>query len=108
MRHERVDDTVKVAITPGFVNYQFSSLGVGQWVADWWPSNNGDLDRHFECDPRVVVPRSELFVDARGIRSARRLSQERFEHVLVDVGRRADFDVPYVLAIAFEKASWVL
>jgi hypothetical protein len=36
------------------------------------------------------------------------LSQERFEHVLVDVGRRADFDVPYVLAIAFEKASWVL
>ena len=57
---------------------------------------------------RVVVPRSELFVDARGIRSARRLLQERFEHVLVDVGRRADFDVSYVLAIAFEKASWVL
>jgi hypothetical protein len=36
------------------------------------------------------------------------LSQERFEHVLVDVGGLADFDVPYVLAIAFEKASWVL
>jgi hypothetical protein len=36
------------------------------------------------------------------------LSQERFEHVLVDVGGLADFDVPYVLAIAFEKAPWVL
>jgi len=95
-------------IPSDFVNYLVFFFGRGAVVADWWPSNNGDLDRHFECDPRVVVPRSELFVDGRGIRSARRLSQERFEHVLVDVGRRADFDVPYVLAIAFEKASWVL
>jgi hypothetical protein len=40
-------------------------------------------------------------------RSACRLSQERFEHVLVDVGELADLDVPYVLAIAFEQAPWV-
>jgi len=39
---------------------------------------------------------------------ARRLSEERFEHVLVDVGGFADLYVPYVLAIAFEKASRVL
>jgi hypothetical protein len=94
-------------IPSDFVNYLVFFFGRGAVVADWCPSNNGDLVRQFECDPRVVALRSELFVDA-GNRSARRLSQERFEHVLVDVGRRADFDVPYVLAIAFEKASWVL
>lgn len=38
----------------------------------------------------------------------RRLLQERFEHVFVDVGGLAELDVPYVLAIAFEKAPWVL
>src|SRR6185369_4745376 len=41
-------------------------------------------------------------------RSARRLSQECFEDVLVDVGGFADLHVPYILAIAFEEAPWVL
>jgi hypothetical protein len=30
------------------------------------------------------------------------------EHILIDVGGLADLDVLYVLAIAFEKAAWVL
>jgi hypothetical protein len=36
------------------------------------------------------------------------LDAEGFEHVLVDVGGLADLDVTYLLAIAFEKAAWVL
>ena len=36
------------------------------------------------------------------------LSQECLEHVLVDVGGLAHLDVAYILAVAFEKAAWVL
>jgi hypothetical protein len=68
-----------------------------------YTSTEGASWPHF-CGKRVAVALHRC----TGNRSARRLSQERFEHVLVDVGGLADFDVPYVLAIAFEKPSRVL
>ena len=40
--------------------------------------------------------------------SLHRLSQKRFEHDVVNISGLPDFDVSYVLTIAFKKASRVL
>lgn len=50
----------------------------------------------------------KLGTEMPAYRSAGRLSQECFKHVLIDVGGGADFHMPYVLAITFEKHYWVL